>query len=78
MDGLSKKWLEPGRLLWEIWQCKTCGVHTSGDTVIRKTTAKPSVIDGRSHDNKLFITVKVPDRLDTSDALVVHRKTFHN
>ena len=36
------------------------------DTVIRKTMAKPSVTDGRSHDNKLFVAMKVLGGLDTS------------
>ena len=51
----------------------TYGLTQRTDTVIRKTMAKPSVADGRNHDSKLFVTMKVLGGLNTSETLAVQQ-----
>ena len=46
--------------------------------VSKKATTKPAVSDGRSYDNKLFVTMKLPCGLALSDTVAVHKKISHN
>ena len=56
---------------------QTCR-HSERVQSSERRMAKPSVKDGRSHDNTLFVTVKVPGGLDTSETLAAHRKIPHS